>query len=68
MVRVSDVSGHCSKIDFVLFNKLKNKKILKMMFYPFVYIFHIIYLTCFINSKRIDIARGRMPYLMSYAL
>ena len=25
MVRVSDVSGHCSKIDFVLFNKLKNK-------------------------------------------
>ena len=53
---------------FKLLYKLKNKKILKIMFYPFVYIFHIMYLTCFINSKRIDIARGRMPYLMSYAL
>jgi len=53
---------------FKFLYKFKDNKKLKLLLYPFIYIFHIFYLAYFINKKNIDIARGRMPYLMSYAL
>ena len=53
---------------FKFLYNLKKIRLLKFLFYPFVYIFHILYLIYFINKKNIDVARGRMPYLMSYAL
>lgn len=53
---------------FKFLYNLKKFKALKIIFYPFVYIMHIIFLSVFININKIDVARGRMPYLMSLAL
>ena len=53
---------------FKFLSDLKKFKFLRLSFYPIVYIMHIIFLCFFIKSKKIDVARGRMPYLMSLSL
>lgn len=53
---------------FKFIYSLKSLRRLKLFFYPMVYMTHIVYLTYFIWKNNVDIARGRMPYLMSLAL
>lgn len=53
---------------FKILFRCKSNKVLKGILYPFAYVAHIVYIAYFIWKKDIDIARGRMPYLMSLAL